>query len=219
MTDLRRGDEPAGDPAVDAAWRRASDEAPPTRVDDAILAAARAAVRAEPPVRLVPQRASWWIRWQPLAAAAGVVGLAFVLVQLMPREETTRSPEGEVPAPQAMPPAPPAPSARHDAEPVPAAVEPSMASRESSANDAAGTAAESRAALSGVAPPQAARSVASPVSPEAWAHRVAELHAQGDVAAAATELRAFRRAFPDADDYLPPSLLPWAESVAGADSP
>ncbi|MCM2309791.1 MAG: hypothetical protein NDI84_00180 [Steroidobacteraceae bacterium] len=224
MTDRRRGDERMGDPAVDAAWRRASDEAPPTRVDDAILAAARAAVRAKPPMRLVPRRTSWWIRWQPLAAAAGVVGLAFVLVQLMPRQEATRSPaavpapegpatyavqesaavpetaaakaapEAEVPAPQARSPAPPAASARRDA-------------------------AESRAALSGVAAPQAARSVAGPVSPEDWARRVAELHAKGDIAAAATELRAFRRGFSDADDYLPPPLRPWAASVPGADSP
>jgi hypothetical protein len=73
--------------------------------------------------------------------------------------------------------------------------------------------------LSGVAPPQAARSIAAPATPGAWAQRVAELHAQGDVAAAATELRAFRRAFPDADGYLPPSLLPWADSVSRADSP
>jgi hypothetical protein len=57
------------------------------------------------------------------------------------------------------------------------------------------------------------------VSPEAWARRVAELHAQGRLQAAAVELNAFRQAVPDADDYLPPPLLPWAESVRGADSP
>lgn len=182
MTDPRRGDERVGDPAVDAAWHRASDEEPPTRVDDAILAAARAEARAVAPTRITPRSPPWWIRWQPLAAAAGVVGLAFVLVQLIPREEATRAP-AVVRTPQA-------PAA--DAIEVPAEAPASAELQETAAAKAA---------------------------PEAWARRVAELHAHGDLAAAAVELRAFRQAFPDADDYLPRSLLRWAATVPRADLP
>lgn len=214
MIDLRRGDERVGDPAVDAAWRHASSDEPPAHVDDTILAAARAEVRAVAQTRSALQRQSWWTRWQPLAAAAGVAGLAFVLVQMVPREEAAR-----VPAATPGPPAMPAASAPHDAGPAPAAELESAGSRESSVGDATQVAAESRAALAGAAPPAAAQSNSAPASPEAWARRVAELRAQGDEAAAADELSAFRRAFPDADSYLPPSLRRWAASVPGAESP
>lgn len=251
MTDQRRGDERVGDPAVDAAWRRASADEPPSRVDDAILAAAREAARAMAPTRIAPRQPSWWVRWQPLAAAAGVVGLGFVLVQLMPREETVHAPPvarapqrpppdaihapaespgrteaqatAEVPAAaKVQAPAPaavPAVSTLRGEAPAPAAAEQSADSRESSVADAAQTATASRAAVAGAAPQRAGQLVAIPKSPEAWARRVAELHAQGEVAAAATELRAFRRVVADADEYLPTALRPWAASVTDTDRP
>ena len=72
------------------AWREASDEQPPSNLDTAIIAAARKAVpdRDEQPkaapVRVQPR--NWLLQWQPLAVAATVAGLAFVLVQMLPRE-------------------------------------------------------------------------------------------------------------------------------------
>lgn len=235
MTDVRPGDGRVGDPAVDAAWRRASDERPPARVDDAILAAARAEVRAAAPPRVAPQPPSWWIRWQPLAAAAGVVGLAFVLVLLVPREEAARAP-----APAGRPEASATDAVQTKATARPVAEVPQTTEASASADaqaaaeaeaaappaprpvtatrDAGQIAAESGAALAGAARPAAARSAVAPESPEAWARRVADLHAQGDTAAAAAELTAFRQAFPNADEYLPPALSRWAASVPGAES-
>ncbi|MEY2920309.1 MAG: hypothetical protein RL261_1614 [Pseudomonadota bacterium] len=73
------------------AWREVSDEQPPSHLDTAIIAAARKAVpdRAEQPkaapVRVQPR--NWLLQWQPLAVAATVAGLAFVLVQMLPREQ------------------------------------------------------------------------------------------------------------------------------------
>jgi hypothetical protein len=85
----REGLRPSNrDAALEHAWREASDEQPPAHLDAAIIAAARQSVpnRAEQPntapVR-VPSR-NWLTRWQPLAAAATVAGLAFVLVQMLP---------------------------------------------------------------------------------------------------------------------------------------
>jgi len=54
---------------------------------------------------------------------------------------------------------------------------------------------------------------ARPEAPAAWATRIAALHDAGDLAAAEAELRAFRAAHPDADDYLPESVHAWAASV------
>ena len=81
---------PDGDAALDRAWQQLSDEQPPSALDAAIIAAAHKSIqgrdgqaqvkRAGPPYR------SWLTRWQPLAAAAAVAGLAFVLVQSLPRD-------------------------------------------------------------------------------------------------------------------------------------
>ena len=81
---------PDGDAALDRAWQQLSDEQPPSALDAAIIAAAHKSIqdrdgqaqvkRAGPPQR------SWLTRWQPLAAAAAVAGLAFVLVQSLPRD-------------------------------------------------------------------------------------------------------------------------------------
>ncbi len=86
---------PSPDDALDRAWRDASDEQPPTQLDAAILAAARTSIAerrgetaAAPIIAPAPRvRApSRFTRWQPLAVAASVAGLAFVLVQTLPRE-------------------------------------------------------------------------------------------------------------------------------------
>jgi hypothetical protein len=48
---------------------------------------------------------------------------------------------------------------------------------------------------------------------DAWASRIAALHAAGDLEGAATSLRDFRAAYEKADDYLPPALQAWARTV------
>lgn len=81
---------PGGDDALDRAWQQLSDEQPPSALDAAIIAAARKSTegRDEPAQvkRASPPQRSWLTRWQPLAAAAAVAGLAFVLVQSLPRD-------------------------------------------------------------------------------------------------------------------------------------
>ena len=202
------------DAAVARAWRRASDEQPPSRLDDAILAAARAAgqpadarVDAGQPK---PRPRSRWLQWQPLLAAASVAGLAFVLLQLRPPDR--------------------------DVAPATRAVEPSSVAAGES--DGRGPALPPRSALP--APTAAAgpvgrstvqesmsRAVAAPArtqslgdaqepggaDPVARAARIAVLHASGDEAGAADALRAFRAAEPRADDYLPESLRDWARTI------
>ena len=111
---------PNSDAALDRAWQQASDEQPSPQLDATIIAAARTAVQdrvEQPRVAHVRSRSrSWLARWQPLAAAAAVAGLAFVLVQSLPRERgvapSMRSEEpAQVPATtQEMPRSPPAPA-------------------------------------------------------------------------------------------------------------
>ena len=67
-----------------------------------------------------------------------------------------------------------------------------------------------RATLQGLAGPQAA---------DAWVARIVDRHAAGDLDAAATDLRAFRAAYPDADSRLPESLREWAASVTPPEAP
>jgi hypothetical protein len=74
------------DTTIDGEWRKASREEPPPHVDAAILAAART-------------RRSRFAAWQPLAAAAAVAGLAFLLVHLLPRERDVGQPILMEPAP------------------------------------------------------------------------------------------------------------------------
>jgi hypothetical protein len=261
MSKEPRNDTAPSDPQVLAAWRAASVEEPPARVDAAILAAARAAVRNPTAERPSPARDPWWHRWQPLAAAAAVTGLAFVLLQSLPREHPVRMPS--------VAPAPPAPATRematpaeapelHDNEerpstpsparspeadaaqpresaivPVPmAAPEPTAKARQESA--------ATEPAVSGVAAPStdatdmaavaaerpaapAARGMlqglAGPRSADAWVARIVDRHAAGDLDAAATDLRAFRATYPDADSRLPESLRDWAATVTAPESP
>jgi hypothetical protein len=84
------------DAALERVWREASAEQPPAHLDAALIAAARESVAsrrgqpAEPPLRSRRRARTtpWPGRWQPLAAAAAVAGLAFVLVPtMMSREE------------------------------------------------------------------------------------------------------------------------------------
>ena len=93
------------DTAIDAEWRTASREEPPLHVDAAILAAART-------------RRSRFATWQPLAAAAAVAGLAFLLVHLLPSERDVGRPIRMEPVP---PPAAPVEQAVPAAGTVPVA--------------------------------------------------------------------------------------------------
>jgi hypothetical protein len=118
------------DPAVDAAWRAASREAPPPALDAAILAAARRAAHAGP---LRPRAANRYGRWWwPLAAAATLGAVAVGILQLAepdkivapsagpaaltdmpPAVPTAPTPQGAAGGPAA---APAAPSASHRAQ-------------------------------------------------------------------------------------------------------
>jgi len=87
----REGSRPSNrDAALERAWRKASAERPPTDLDAAIIAAARKSVPdrgdSADTVGVRDRSRNWLTQWQPLAAAAAVAGLAFVLVQTLPRE-------------------------------------------------------------------------------------------------------------------------------------
>jgi hypothetical protein len=71
------------DPELDATWRAASREQPPSALDDAIRAAARREVGAKPGGFGAAPR--WW----PLAAAATVAAIAVGIVQMTPPDEVT----------------------------------------------------------------------------------------------------------------------------------
>jgi hypothetical protein len=106
---------PGEDAAVSHAWRQASDEEPSARLDVAILAAAQESVQGEDTgaktLPLRPQARSRWMQWQPLAAAATVAGLAFVLVQTLPRDRQVAPPiRMEAPVSAPAPAAAPAPA-------------------------------------------------------------------------------------------------------------
>lgn len=233
MSNVRRDDERPGDPAVDQAWRSATTVEPSAQLDATILAAARAATVHKKSAPTPPATRHRWTHWQPLAAAAGVAGLAFTIVQLLPRDadvpakpsasteqaiERSLPERTESPPPQNAAPAPPPPPApREAAGEHPTAAKhalptaPSLAS-EGTARDVAGATAEADASseqrLRQVAPPAAA-----PVTPQDWARRIEALYGAGDETAAADALQAFRSAYPDADQHLAEALLPWAASV------
>ena len=202
---------PAGDDALDRAWQQLSDEQPPSALDAAIIAAARKSIqdrdgqaqvkRADPPQR------SWLTRWQPLAAAAGVAGLAFVLVQSLPRDRDV-GPTLQMEAPATVP-------AADTATPMPAA---EVDQRQRAAAEMSGrTASEAAAAPAPVqataAKAAAARDDVAPLEAADRAAKVAALYAAGDTASAAEALREFRAVDPGADTYLPESLSDWARTV------
>lgn len=150
-----RPDDPRPvDDAVDQAWRAASSEVPGSRIDAAILGAARAEVRrdlrrsVDAGATSAPRRRNWWTAWQPLAAAATVAGLAFVLVQTMPRDRDVAPPIAiEQPQPEPAAPRSTAHEAR-DAGSTPAEAESRMVG-------------ESQAPTSPVPPPPAADTTAA----------------------------------------------------------
>lgn len=221
MTEQRRDDR-AIDASVDAAWRQAASEQPPAEVDAAILAAARAAVRRDAQDRQPAPALRRWANWQPLAAAAGVIGLSFLLVQMLPREQLARPP-----ADQGAPATPAAESAPDPTAPAPppevgrpSHAQSPEAPAAAAVTDAASVMSAEREAAAGAAPRAAMESTAkqsvpaSPEAPVAWANRIAALHDAGDLATAEAELRAFRAAHPDADGYLPEAVRAWADSVS-----
>lgn len=243
MSEQRPRDAAPTDPRVLAAWRAASVEEPAARVDAAILAAARAAVRDSTSARPSPASDPWWRRWQPLATAAAVTGLAFVLLQSLPREEPAWAPS--------VTPAPPRPATREMAAPAVTpeadatqprqskavtapmtAPEPAAETRQESAvpeqadggvasettvvTDAASVAAERPAAPAARATLQG---LAGPQAADAWVARIVDRHAAGDLDAAGADLRAFRAAYPDADSRLPESLREWAATVTSPAAP
>ncbi len=210
------------DAAVARAWRRASDEQPPSRLDDAILAAARAAAQpGDAPAdagQHRPRLRSRWLQWQPLLAAASVAGLAFVLLQLRPLERDV------APAPRAVEQAPVAAGEADGRTPavapppsfVPAPVTAAVPTARPPVEESASAVEETASAK--VAAPARTQSLDDAQEPgvadrAARAARVAALHAAGDETGAADVLRAFRAADPHADDYLPESLRDWARTV------
>jgi hypothetical protein len=104
MSIQRDSDERIRDAAVDAAWDAASTEEPTPWSDANILAAARAEARSHPTSHAARQPTPWWIRWQSLAAVAGVACLAFILVQRLPTDtadmemQKARTPVATAPA-------------------------------------------------------------------------------------------------------------------------
>lgn len=84
------------DAELEGAWRLASDEQPPARLDDVIIGAAHKSTQhRDQQAQASPARVRSWnglTRWQPLAAAAAVTGLAFVLLQSVPRDRDVAPP-------------------------------------------------------------------------------------------------------------------------------
>jgi hypothetical protein len=93
MTAQDRDRSPASerDTALERAWHEASPEQPPSHLDAAIVAAARAAAATHDgparPGRISGRPMRWLAHRQPLLAAAAVAGLAAVLVPMLPREQ------------------------------------------------------------------------------------------------------------------------------------
>jgi hypothetical protein len=211
--------------AVARAWRQASDEQPPVRLDGEILAAARQSVQEEdagaqtPPVR--PRARSRWMQWQPLAAAATVAGLAFALVQTLPRDREV-APPIRIEAPASAPaPAPNAALETRSGAPARAAAEAtadiadSMREAETDPRKGVMTEASGEAYAAEAVAPAAARAAGAMAAPSAAdrAARIEALHASGDLASAADALRAFRATDPGADSHLPEALRDWARTV------
>ena len=203
--------------ALERAWREASDEQPPSHVDAAIIAAARKSVPARgaqktaAPVRVPPR--NWLLHWQPLATAATVAGLAFILVQMLPRdathygqgptaEKSVIRPErvfvpdgaptqGAVPAPPTTPASPPAITeaiANDTAETADAATvagETSADRRETVEPAMAGRAATAAVAAPSSSAREQGLGKAASLDAAAWAAKIAALHASGAVTAAA----------------------------------
>jgi hypothetical protein len=207
------------DAAVTRAWQHASDEQPPARLDAGILAAAHRSVQddeaAAKTVPVPPRARSRWMKWQPLAAAATVAGLAFVLVQTVPREREVAPPiRIEAPTPNTVRDRGAESTSRSPAAEVTADVADALRDARIDERKGVMTEASGDASAEAAAPAEARALGALPAPSTAdWAVRIEALHASGDLADAADVLRAFRATDPDADAHLPESLLEWARTV------
>ena len=229
----------ADDP-VDRAWHGTSVEEPPPQIDAAIIEAARteaARARQVTPTGTaarVRRNGEWWLRWQPLAAAAAVAGLAFVLVQTIPRDRDVTPPLSHERARPRAPVAPP--RAERDAMPA-APIAPPRAEQDATSaapveSQAEMPSATVQAPVAGKDPSEAyenqARSSAKGAAEsvegrgaetfpaaDRWAAKIEALAEAGEYAAAARELRAFRDAYGrgNADRELSEALRAWASSV------
>ena len=130
MSKQRHGDprDPGAESAVEGAWQQSSDESPPPELDAVIIAAARRSVQhhgsGAQAGRASKRPRNWLMQWQSLAAAATVAGLAFVLLQVMPRERDVAPSirmEESLPGPAATRPTATEPRANERAEVSPAA--------------------------------------------------------------------------------------------------
>jgi hypothetical protein len=230
MNNERGTEERIRDPKVDAAWRAASTEEPAPQADASILAAAREGTRSREGSTDNRHASNRWIRWQSLAAAAGLAGLAFVVIQRLPNEpaatRTLEAPVRATPGAAAKPEAEAGAGVRStlEAPTVPQSVEQSPdtfapAKRLSSQERTEDLA--TAPVLPSAAPPareQAAgmaadRSEIGVPGPDDWVKRIVALHEAGNLPAAADALRALRRAYPDADARLPAGLHEWASTV------
>jgi len=197
------------DRQLDAAWRAASREEPPTALDDAVRAEARRAVGAAPGAR--PRHA-----WRyPAAAAATVALLAFGIAQITSRDEV----EPLASRPAVAPSAPSKSAAGGTVANAPAAAKPS---READVAPPAAiperteTPAENVQRRALTAPATLGKTTtldelkakeAGAPSVDAWIARIRDLRARGERDAAAKELAAFRAAYGDrASELLPPDL-------------
>jgi cytoskeletal protein RodZ len=161
-----------------------SDERPPPALDAAIIAAAHKSTqggneqaqvnRARPPYR------SWLTRWQPLAAAAAVAGLAFVLVQSLPRERDV-APSIRMEQPAQVPAASQetlrSPSSRTAADETTAAEPPAQAGAQEAVTATASAWAKAAVRAPGMTVP-------SPVAPQAPASTAAATSERDNAAAA-----------------------------------
>jgi len=199
MKTWRPGDDDEFDVNIDGEWRKASREEPRPHVDAAILAAART-------------RRPWFTTWQPLAAAAAVAGLAFLLVQLLPSERKLEQPirmESQQPAaaPSGQTWANDRATMQGTTEAAP--VEPRVRENESRERDQRAPEPAMAARAESSSPDSPAREM----PPAQWATLIETLHDSGDLAAAAAQLRAFRAQHADADRYLPEAIREWASAV------
>ena len=183
------------------------------------------------------------MQWQPLAAAATVAGLAFILLQVMPRERDVAPSiriEESAPRPATARPTTIEPPAAERAAAAPTAADAAVVEQKISGqlagrpNDdtpagSANAAADQQPAISpegdsaNLAAPAPAAAAApalekrqrdeSPMSSADWTARIVTLYESGDLAGATDALRAFRAVHPDADTYLPDSLRDWARTV------
>jgi hypothetical protein len=126
--------DPGDQAALKRAWQQASDELPPPELDARLIAAARKSVQvhgsSEKADRESTRPRNWMMQWQPLAAAATVAGLAFILLQVMPRDRDVTPSiriEDSAPGPAMARPATAAPPAIDRVEADRAAAEPGEA--------------------------------------------------------------------------------------------